>query len=103
MVVSPVIPIGNEMVGVEPIKTVGLAQPAQTPFSQFLDSAVDALTDLSKLEENTKVLTYDYMQGNATLEEVMIQTNKLSLAMQLAVSVITTGAQTFKELQQLQV
>ncbi|MFC1478526.1 flagellar hook-basal body complex protein FliE [Candidatus Margulisiibacteriota bacterium] len=103
MAVNPVMPIGEEMVGVEQMKPVGLAQPVQTPFSQLLDSAVSALSEVSKLEESTNALTADYMQGKATLEEVMIQSNKLSLAMQLAVSVINTGSQTFKELQQMQV
>ena len=86
-----------------PPDIVTTSKPIQTPFSEFLNSAVGALGDISDMERNTNQLTADYVQGRASLEEVMFQTNKFNISMQLAVTVVNSSVQTLKELQQLQI
>jgi len=82
---------------------VKVGDSAPTPFAQFLDGAVNSLESLAKMEGHTNYLTEEYIKGNVSLEEVMFQTNKLSIAMQLAVNVLNTSVQSFKEIQQMQV
>ena len=75
----------------------------ETPFSSILNSAVGALNDLSKMENVNTQLTADYVKGKTSLEEVILNTNQLNVAMQLAITVVNTGVTTFKEIQQMQV
>ena len=84
-------------------KVVSSVGPNSTPFSQILDSAVSTLSDLNKMENVNAQLTADYVKGRVSLEEVMLHTNQLSVAMQLAVTVVNSGVTTFKEIQQMQV
>jgi flagellar hook-basal body complex protein FliE len=73
------------------------------PFQQFLDNAVSSLTEISEQEVATDTLINNYIAGDASIEEVILATNKLSLAIQLAVTVVNTTVQTFKEIQQMPV
>jgi flagellar hook-basal body complex protein FliE len=101
MAVAAIAPINA---GITPLAAVAPVQAAPaSPFSQFMDTAVNSLNDISTMESQTNQLTSEYINGRVSLEEVMLQTNKLSINMQLAVTVINTGVQTFKEIQQMQV
>lgn len=67
------------------------------PFQLFIDKAVDALQDISQLEFRVNDLTERYIQGEISIDEVSIETNKLNLAISFATTVISTASQTFKE------
>ena len=77
----------------EPIQAV--------PFQMVFDEAVDALHGLSHQEMKTNNLTEKFIKGEATVEEVMIETSKLNLAFSMATTVVSTGVQTFKEIQNI--
>ena len=88
----------NAQQNVVPTNTI-----AEPPFQQFLDNAINSLNDISSQEIKTDQLINNYVTGKASLEEVILATNKLSLVMQLAVTVVNTAVQTFKEIQQMPV
>lgn len=73
----------------------------QTPFHTVLESAAEALQGVSNIEFEANNLTEKFIQGKASVEEVMIATTKLNLAMSMTLSVISTSVQTFKEIQQI--
>jgi len=73
------------------------------PFQDFLDKAVDALQDVSDTEFQNNKLIKDYTQGKASIDDVMISTSQLTLAMSLATTVIQNTVTTFKEIQQMNV
>lgn len=73
----------------------------QAPFQIFLEEAVESLKNISKIEFKTNDLIQKYAEKKATVEEVMLSVNELSLAISLASTVVTTGVQSFKEIQQM--
>jgi len=79
------------------------AQSIQTPsiFDQMLGRAVDSLNSVSELEMNTNKLIDQYVQGKAELSDVMMATAKMTIAVNLAVSTITTAVSSFKEITQM--
>jgi len=74
---------------------------ASNPFEDVLSKAVDALEDVSQTEFTANDLINRYIEGKAELADVMLATSKMSIAVQLAVSVITTSVSTFKEITQM--
>lgn len=72
-------------------------------FDSIFNKAVDSLEGVSKLEQNSDVLMNQYMQGKAELSDVMIATAKMNLAVQLAVTTLTSAVNTFKEITQMQI
>lgn len=102
-----------------PIKPISLAQvdetraipatpAAQTApvdsgniFDEMLGRAVDALNNVSEVEMNANKLIDDYIAGKAELSDVMLATSKMTIAVQLAVSTVTTAVTTFKEITQM--
>jgi len=100
-----------------PIEPIMLAQveapaaPAAAPaapatdtgniFDEMLGRAVDALNSVSEVEMNANKLIDDYLVGKAELSDVMLATSKMSIAVQLAVTTITTAVSTFKEITQM--
>lgn len=73
------------------------------PFQKMLDSAVESLAGISNTERRADALAVDYVNGKASLEDVMFAQNKAALEMNFAVTAVTTAVQTFKEIQQLPV
>ncbi len=74
-----------------------------TPFQLFLDRSVQALEDISGMEMRVNDLIDQYLAGKASVDEVTIETQKLSMAISFATSVITSATTTFKEILQMQV
>jgi flagellar hook-basal body complex protein FliE len=70
-------------------------------FDEMLGRAVDALNSVSEVEMNANKLIDDYLVGKAELSDVMLATSKMSIAVQLAVTTITTAVSTFKEITQM--
>lgn len=75
----------------------------ETPFEKILDSAIGALEGISSQESRANAYIQQYVQGNVSMEDVMIETTKMQLAMELAVTVVNQTVATFKEVQQMQV
>ena len=74
-----------------------------TPFQFFIDKAVDFFLRVSAMERNTDMLMEKYVQGEASLEELMIEKAKTSVAVTFSVTLVTQVSQTFKEIQNMQV
>lgn len=72
-------------------------------FKSALDKAVENLNAISAQEVNAEKLISDYIQGKAGLDEVMIEIEKANLSINLALTVINTSVQTFKEIMQMPV
>ena len=83
--------------------TAAPASPAGTEsiFDQVLGRAVDALNSVSETEMNANKLIDDYIAGKVELSDVMIATSKMTIAVQLAVTTITSAVSTFKEITQM--
>ncbi|NBV41149.1 hypothetical protein EBR96_00035 [bacterium] len=83
----------------------GVAPPRMqvTPFQFFLDKAVDFFLRVSDLERKTDVLMVDYAQGRVSLEEVMVEKAKVSVALSFSVTLVNQVTQSFKEIQNMQV
>lgn len=73
------------------------------PFQEFLDKAVDSLQEVSNVEFKNNDLIQQYAQGKASIDDVMISTSQLTLAMSLATTMVQTAVTTFKEIQQMPV
>jgi len=90
--------------GIAPAAAVP-AGPAETEnvFDKVLGRAVDALNNVSETEMNANKLIDDYIAGKVELSDVMIATSKMTIAVQLAVTTITSAVSTFKEITQMQI
>jgi flagellar hook-basal body complex protein FliE len=104
MVIDPII---NDMTLAQ-VPGVGVARPAGgsrvltgNAFEDVLSKAVDSLNAVSDTEFRANELINDYIAGRAELSDVMVATSKMSITVQLAVSVITTAVSTFKEITQM--
>jgi flagellar hook-basal body complex protein FliE len=107
MVNLPISPISLAQVGpVLPTSTAapsaGLGQ-SESIFDQVLGRAVDALDNVSETEMNANKLIDGYIAGKVELSDVMIATSKMTVAVQLAVTTITSAVSTFKEITQMQI
>jgi flagellar hook-basal body complex protein FliE len=67
-------------------------------FDQVLGRAVDALNGVSASEINANNLIDQYLAGKVELSDVMVATSKMTVAVQLAVTTITTAVSSFKEI-----
>ena len=105
MIKLPIAPITLAQVGGPKIPEAVSATPgpAQTEniFDEMLGKAVDALQNVSDVEMNANKLMDDYLVGKVELSDVMIATSKMTLAVQLAVTTITSAVSTFKEITQM--
>jgi len=72
-------------------------------FDDVLQKAVDSLEGVSKIENDTNLLIQQFVDGKAELSDVMIATAKMNLSVQLAVAVVTSAVNTFKEMTQMQI
>ena len=72
-------------------------------FITALDKAVENLNAISDQERESEKLIGAYIKGKAGLDEVMIEIEKANLAINLALTVINTSVQTFKEIMQMPV
>lgn len=85
---------------------VGTAGPRAlptNPFDDVLSKAVDALNGVSQTEYTANDMINKYIAGQAELSDVMLATSKMNIAVQLAVTVITTAVSTFQQITQMQV
>lgn len=107
MVNVPIAPISLAQVGtvMPTVSAAPTAAPAQSEsiFDKVLGRAVDALNNVSESEMNANKLIDDYISGKVELSDVMIATSKMTVAVQLAVTTITSAVSTFKEITGMQI
>ena len=105
MVNPPISPISLAQVEMPVVENVAVPQTGQVGgtsiFDQVLGRAVNALEGVSALEMNANKLIDDYVAGKAELSDVMIATSKMTLAVNLAVTTVTSAVASFKEITQM--
>ena len=74
-----------------------------SPFDDILNKTIESLNGVSNSERYTNQLVSQYARGQAELSDVMIAQAKLSVQTTLAVTVVNTAINTFKEITQMQV
>ncbi len=80
-----------------------LDKASSSPFDNILSKAVDALEGTSKIENDANAMIEKYTQGKAELSDVMMATAKMNIAIQLAVTTVSSAVNTFKEITQMQI
>lgn len=97
----------DELLGEEQITTTTQTAPnanfTGNIFEDVLSKAIDALNGISQAEVYTNQVIGKYLKGEVELHEVMVTQSKMSVMSQLAVTVITSAVNTFKEIIQMQV
>ena len=101
---SPIEPISLAQVDGD----IQIASPRRVKFTgnafeDVLSKAVEALDDVSKTELHADKLMNDYIAGKADIADVMLFTSKTGIMVQLAVTVVNSAVNTFKEITQMQV
>ena len=107
MIKLPINPIS--LVQVNEVQKSQPVAPAASPssvqggniFDVVLGRAVDALNSVSETEINANKLIDEYVAGRAELSDVMLATSKMTIAVQLAVTTITSAVSSFKEITQM--
>ena len=102
----------------EGIQAIGVVNPAQsgantivapvntqntTPFQVMLDAAIGGLQEVSAVEEKANAYIVQYSQGNVSMEEALIEVQKMTLDVQMATTVVNQVVSTFKEIEQIPV
>ena len=72
-------------------------------FDDILGKAVSGLEGVSKTEATANQAMNAYVNGQMDVSEVMVATAKMNIAVQLAVTTVTSAVNTFKELTQRQI
>ena len=83
--------------------TAAVSAENTTPFQQMLDGALGALENVSRTEERSNVYIQEYINGNVSMEDVLIEATKMQMAMELTITIVNQAVSTFKEIQQMQV
>jgi len=102
--IMPIMPITLAQVegpAISPVAPAAGTSKSESIFDQVLGRAVDALNSVSQTEMNANRLIDDYIAGKVELSDVMIATSKMTIAVQLAVTTITSAVSTFKEITQM--
>lgn len=99
--ISPIMLSQIEGITTPPVAPAPRAPEGGNVFDEMLGRAVDALEGVSDMEMNANKLMDDYIAGKAELSDVMIATSKMTIAVNLAVTTVTTAVSTFKEITQM--
>lgn len=88
---------------VTPATGTSAARPLETTniFDNMLGRAIDSLNSVSQSEINANQLIDQYIAGKAELSDVMLATSKMTIAVNLAVTTITSAVSSFKEITQM--
>ena len=95
--VSPASPAAPQAAGAEKIGLTGNA------FEDILNKSIEALNGVSRSEMNANQLVDKYLHGQADLQDVMLAQSKMSVMTTLAVTVVNSTVNTFKEITQMQI
>ena len=74
-----------------------------TPFQVMLDAAIGGLREVSAIEEKANAYIVQYSQGNVSMEEALMEVQKMTMAVQMATTVVNQVVSTFKEIEQIPV
>jgi len=74
-----------------------------TPFQVMLDAAIGGLQNVSAIEDKANAYIVQYSKGNVSMEEALIEVQKMTLAVQIATTVVNQAVSTFKEIEQIPV
>lgn len=73
------------------------------PLQIFLDNAIKSLERVSKQEFRVNNLMDQFVKGEVSEDEVVLETAKLNLAISMVTTIVQSAVQTFKEIQQIPV
>ena len=74
-----------------------------SPFEDILGRAVNALNGVSREEVKANQMIDGYVRGEVDLQDVMVQSSKMNIMVQLATTTVNLAVNTFKEITQMQV
>lgn len=74
-----------------------------TPFQVMFDAAISGLQEVSATEERANAYIVQYAQGNVSMEEALMEVQKMTMAVQMATTVVNQVVTTFKEIEQIPV
>ncbi|HTY13746.1 MAG TPA: flagellar hook-basal body complex protein FliE [Candidatus Omnitrophota bacterium] len=74
-----------------------------SPFDDILGRAINALNGVSRAENNANQMIDKYVRGEVDLQDVMVQSSKMNIMVQMAVTTVNLAVNTFKEVTQMQV
>ncbi len=75
----------------------------RVPLQMFLDKTIDALDKLSRQEFRMNDLIEGFVEGRVSEDEVIVETAKLNLSMQMVTTIVQSAVQSFKEILQIAV
>ena len=75
----------------------------RVPLQLFLDKTMEALNSLSQQEFKVNDLMEGFVDGRVSEDEVIVETAKLNLSMQMVTTIVQSAVQSFKEILQIAV
>ncbi|NDD66177.1 hypothetical protein EBZ35_00735 [bacterium] len=100
---NPVQSILDTAVPDSPMRTPNAMAQQSPPFQVFLDKAVDFFLKVSDLERQSDFLMGEYVKGNVSLDELMVDKAKVGVAISFTLTLFNQVTQTIKEIQNLQI
>jgi len=100
---NPVQSVLDAPVPDSPIRNPNAMAQQSPPFQVFLDKAVDFFLKVSDLERQSDFLMGEYVKGNVSLDELMVDKAKVGVAISFTLTLFNQVTQTFKEIQNLQI
>ena len=94
--------VGAQAGGLNTIVTPPSTQNA-SPFQVMLDAAIGGLREVSAIEEKADAYIVQYSQGKVSMEEALMEMQKMTMAVQMATTVVNQVVSTFKEIEQIPV
>lgn len=91
----------NQNIGTAAVKAVDASNT--TPFQVMLDAAISGLDSVSAVEKKADIYIAQYAKGNVSMEEALMEVNKMTMAVEFATTVVNQAVTTFKEIQQMPV
>jgi flagellar hook-basal body complex protein FliE len=91
----------NPAAQVSPVGSPIAAEPAGNIFDQMLGKAIDSINGVSEVEANANRMIDNYVAGTVELSDVVLATSKMTIAVNLAVTTITSAVSSFKEITQM--
>jgi flagellar hook-basal body complex protein FliE len=95
--------------GLNPIQTgantivAPVAAQNSSPFQAMLDAAIGGLNSVSAAETRADAYITQYSLGNVSMEEALMEVQKMTMAVQMATTVVNQVVSTFKEIEQIPV
>ena len=75
----------------------------RVPLQLFLDKTIESLDNLSRQELRVNDLIEGFVEGKVSEDEVVVETAKLNLSMQMVTTIVQFAIQSFKEILQIAV